>query len=109
MTWVSVPNAPCMLLALFSAPRLAVDDGWKGRVMSIVVIATLTPLPEHRDAAAGALCNAAPLLHAEPGCELYELHGGKINFVLVEQWADSASLKTHSTGEAFVASITLTD
>ena len=42
--------------------------------MSVVVVATVTPLPEHVDAVRQALLAAVPQVHAEPGCELYAMH-----------------------------------
>ena len=42
--------------------------------MSIVVVATISPKPEHTDAVAAAFAGIIPQVHAEDGCELYALH-----------------------------------
>ena len=68
--------------------------------MSVVVVATLTPLPEHVDAVREALLAAVPQVHAEPGCELYSLHEDGDGFVMVERWADADALRVHGKAEA---------
>jgi quinol monooxygenase YgiN len=68
--------------------------------MSFVVLATITPLPEHRDAVRSALEAAVPAVHAEDGCNLYALHETRDSFVLIEQWRDRAALQTHAQGPA---------
>jgi quinol monooxygenase YgiN len=71
--------------------------------VSVVVVATITPLPEHVDAVREAITAAVPQVHAEPGCELYALHEGDGVFVFVEKWADADALATHSRGAALAA------
>jgi quinol monooxygenase YgiN len=68
--------------------------------MSVVVVATITPLPEHVDAVREALRAAVPQVHAEPGCELYALHEDDGGFVMVERWADADALRVHGKAEA---------
>ena len=68
--------------------------------MSVVVVATITPLPDQVDAVREALLAAVPKVHEEPGCELYALHEGKGDFVMVERWASPEALKVHGTAEA---------
>lgn len=68
--------------------------------MSVVVVATLTPKPEHVDAVREAILAAVPKVHAEPGCELYALHEGAGAFVLVERWESVETLDVHGRGEA---------
>jgi quinol monooxygenase YgiN len=68
--------------------------------MSVVVVATITPLPEHVDAVREALRAAVPQVHAEPGCELYALHEDDDGFVMVERWADADALRVHGKAEA---------
>ena len=41
-----------------------------------------------------------PKVHAEPGCELYAVHEGKGDFVMVERWESLDALKVHGTAEA---------
>jgi quinol monooxygenase YgiN len=68
--------------------------------VSVVVVATITPKPDHVDAVRDALLAAVPKVHAEPGCELYAVHEGKGQFVMVERWESIDALKVHGTAEA---------
>jgi quinol monooxygenase YgiN len=63
--------------------------------MSVVVIATLDPLPEHRDAVVAAITEAIPRVHAEDGCELYALHEGEDRLVMIEKWSSREALTAH--------------
>jgi len=68
--------------------------------MSVPVIATITPQPEHRDAVKAALLETIPAVHAEPGCELYALHETPDGFVMVEKWASADDLGVHGKAPA---------
>jgi quinol monooxygenase YgiN len=68
--------------------------------VSVVVVATITPLPDQMDAVREAILAAVPAVHAEPGCELYALHEGDGEFVMVERWADAEALRVHGRAEA---------
>jgi quinol monooxygenase YgiN len=68
--------------------------------VSVVVVATITPKPGEEDAVREALLAAVPQVHAEPGCELYALHEGKGQFVMVERWESAEALQVHGRGEA---------
>ena len=68
--------------------------------MSVVVVATITPKPDQLDAVREALLAAVPKVHAEPGCELYALHEGKEEFVMVERWESPEAMKVHGSAEA---------
>ena len=68
--------------------------------MSVVVVATITPKPDQVEAVREAILAAVPKVHAEPGCELYAVHEGKGNFVMVERWESLDALKVHGTAEA---------
>ena len=68
--------------------------------MSVVVVATIVPKADQVDAVRTALLAAVPKVHAEPGCELYALHEGDGQFVLVEQWESPEALKVHGRAEA---------
>jgi len=68
--------------------------------MSVVVVATIAPLPEHREAVVAAFESAIPAVHAEPGCELYALHESADKLVMIEKWASKEDLATHSGGDA---------
>lgn len=69
--------------------------------MSVTVIATITPKPERFDAVREAFEQTIPLVHEEPGCELYALYASKTALVMVERWADAAALNAHGSGETF--------
>jgi quinol monooxygenase YgiN len=71
--------------------------------MSVVVVATITPLPEHRDAVIAAFTATIPQVHAEDGCELYALHQTDDRIIMVEKWASREALATHSGGPALAA------
>ena len=68
--------------------------------MSVVVVATITPKPDQVDAVREAILAAVPKVHAEPGCELYALHEGNGEFVMVERWesAGGAEGARHGRG-----------
>ena len=67
--------------------------------MSVVVVATITPVPGEEDAVREALLSSIPQVHEEPGCELYALHEGRGEFVMVERWESPEALKVHGTAE----------
>jgi quinol monooxygenase YgiN len=67
--------------------------------MSVTVVATFYPVPEHRAELIAALEKAIPRVHAEDaGCELYSLHEGDDRLVMVEKWASLADLDAHGKG-----------
>jgi quinol monooxygenase YgiN len=68
--------------------------------MSIVVVATILPLPEHREAVVEAFVQAIPKVHTEPGCELYALTEGEDRLVMVEKWSGPEALAAHDKGAA---------
>jgi quinol monooxygenase YgiN len=67
--------------------------------MSAIGLAVLLPNAEARDAVINVLRDAVPKFHAEPGCELYALHQSGDEIVIIEKWADMASLDLHANGE----------
>jgi quinol monooxygenase YgiN len=71
--------------------------------MSVVVVATVRPLPEHTDEVIAAFTAAIPDVHAEDGCELYALHRADDRLIVVERWASQEALDTHSKGAALAA------
>lgn len=71
--------------------------------MSVVVVATIIPLPEHRDAVIAAFTETIPEVHKEDGCELYALHQADDRLVMVEKWASADALRAHSRGAALAA------
>ena len=42
--------------------------------MPVIIVATVKPVPAHRDEVRAALSTAAGQVHGEDGCELYALH-----------------------------------
>jgi quinol monooxygenase YgiN len=68
--------------------------------VSVVVVAVITPKPGEEDAVRNAILGCIPKVHEEPGCELYALHEGKGEFVMVERWESPEALKVHSGAEA---------
>jgi len=68
--------------------------------VSVVVVATITPKPGEEAAVREALLTAVPAVHDEPGCELYALHEGNGEFVMVERWESAEALDAHSSGQA---------
>lgn len=72
--------------------------------MSVVVVATITPQPESRDAVREAILRAVPQVHAEPGCELYALHEADDGtFVMIERWESPEALAVHGKADALRA------
>ena len=71
--------------------------------MSVVVVATIIPLPEYRDEVIAALTGTVAQVHEEDGCELYALHQAADRLVMIEKWASPEALRTHSKGAALAA------
>ena len=71
--------------------------------MSVVVVATIKPLPEHRDAVIAAFAETIAQVHAEDGCELYALQQADDRLIMVEKWASREALAAHSRGAALAA------
>ena len=70
--------------------------------MPVVVVATISPAPEHRDAVREAVLATIPQVHAEPGCQRYALHEGQdARLVMIEQWESDEALAAHGKGEPF--------
>ncbi len=70
--------------------------------MSVIVVATITPLEGHLQDVLDALAVSVPLVHEEPGCELYSAHtDGKI-IIMVERWASQEALDVHAAGANLV-------
>ena len=68
--------------------------------MSVVVVATIKPLPEHRDEVIAVFTETIARVHAEDGCELYALQQADDRLIMVEKWASQAALDAHSRGAA---------
>lgn len=69
--------------------------------MSVIVVATVHPVPEHRAAVIAAFEDTIASVHAEDdGCQLYALHEGDDRLVMIEKWASQEALTSHSRGSA---------
>jgi quinol monooxygenase YgiN len=71
--------------------------------VSVVVVATITPLPEYRDEVIVAYTATIPQVHAEDGCELYALNQAEDRLIMIEKWASSDALRAHSQSAALAA------
>jgi quinol monooxygenase YgiN len=71
--------------------------------MSVVVVATIVPLPEHRDEVIAAFAATIAQVHAEPGCELYAMNQADDRLIVIEKWESAEALATHSQGPALAA------
>jgi quinol monooxygenase YgiN len=68
--------------------------------VSVVVVATIIPLPEYRDEVIAALTGTVAQVHEEDGCELYALHQAADRLVMIEKWASPEALRTHRKSAA---------
>ena len=67
--------------------------------MSVIVVATAFPSPEHRAEVIAAFEAAIAQVHdEEPGCELYALHEGEDRLVMIEKYASEDAVAEHSKG-----------
>jgi quinol monooxygenase YgiN len=64
--------------------------------VSVVVVATAFPIPEHRAEVVAALEAAIEQVHAEPGVELYALHEGDDRLVMIEKYTSEEARSEHS-------------
>jgi quinol monooxygenase YgiN len=70
--------------------------------MSLVVTALITPAPGRLEDVVAAFREVSPLVHQEPGCELYAAHTDGEVVVIVERWASEQDLDAHANGAALV-------
>lgn len=69
--------------------------------MTVVVVATLRPLPDRRAEVIAVLDDVIARVHAEDeGCLLYALHESPDRLVLVEKWSSPEALAAHGGGAA---------
>jgi quinol monooxygenase YgiN len=71
--------------------------------MSVVVVATIVPLAEHRDEVVAAFRETIEQIHGEDGCELYALNEAPDRLIMIEKWASPEALGAHSKGAALAA------
>jgi quinol monooxygenase YgiN len=69
--------------------------------MSVVVIATIIPIPEHRAEVIKAFETVITrVLKEEPSVERYALHEGPDRLIMIEKWASKEELAEHRTKPA---------
>ena len=68
--------------------------------MSVVVVVTAFPLPEHRAEAIAAFEEAIARVHYEPGVDLYALHEGPDRLVMIEKYESEQARSEHAKGVA---------
>ena len=68
--------------------------------MSIVVIATALPLPEHRAEVVAEFEDAIGRVHDEAGVEVYALHESPDRLVMIEKYASAEAQAAHVRGAA---------
>ncbi len=68
--------------------------------MSVIIVATAFPAPEHKAEVIAAFEAAIAQVHSEePGCELYALHEGQDGrLVMIEKYASQDAVETHIKG-----------
>ena len=72
--------------------------------MSVVVVATIRPLPEYRDEVIKAFTATISQVHAEDGCELYALNEGPDGrLVMIEKYASDEAVAAHRAGAGLAA------
>ena len=66
-----------------------------------IVVAGVYPKPGRLQEVIDVYAGIVPIVHQEPGCELFALHtDGETVFVVVK-WAAPADLQGHATGPAY--------
>jgi quinol monooxygenase YgiN len=68
--------------------------------MSIVLVATVFPIPEHRAKVIAALETAIKRVHGEPGIERYALLEGPDRLVMIEKYESKQASEAHFQGPA---------
>jgi quinol monooxygenase YgiN len=71
--------------------------------MSVVVIVTAFPVPEHRAEVIAAFEAAIISVHEEPGVELYALHEGPDRLVMIEKYTSEQARSEHRKGAALAS------
>jgi quinol monooxygenase YgiN len=71
--------------------------------MSVVVVATIVPLAEHRDEVIAAFKQTIEQVHGEDGCELYALNEAADRLIMIEKWASPEALRVHGKAAALTA------
>ena len=66
-----------------------------------IVVAGVYPKPGRLQEVIDVYAGIVPLVHQEPGCELFALHTDGETVSLVEKWATPADLHAHAAGPAY--------
>jgi quinol monooxygenase YgiN len=66
-----------------------------------IVVARVYPKPGRLQEVIDVYAPIVPLVHREPGCELFALHTDGETVFVVEKWATSAGLRGHAAGAAY--------
>jgi quinol monooxygenase YgiN len=66
-----------------------------------IVVARVYPKPGRLQEVIDVCAPIVPLVHQEPGCELFALHTDGETVFVVEKWATSAGLRGHAAGAAY--------
>jgi quinol monooxygenase YgiN len=66
-----------------------------------IVVARVYPKPGRVQEVIGVYAPIVPLVHQEPGCELFALHTDGETVFVVEKWAAPADLQDHAAGRAY--------
>jgi quinol monooxygenase YgiN len=66
-----------------------------------IVVARLYPKPSRLQEVIDVYAPIVPLVHQEPGCELFALHTDGETVLVVEKWATPADLHAHAAGPAY--------
>jgi quinol monooxygenase YgiN len=66
-----------------------------------IVVARVYPKPGRLQEVIDVYAPIVPLVHQEPGCELFALHTDGETVFVVEKWATPADLRGHAAGRAY--------
>jgi quinol monooxygenase YgiN len=66
-----------------------------------ILVARVYPKPGRVQEVIDVYAGIVPLVHQEPGCELFALHTDGETVIVVEKWATPADLQGHAAGPAY--------
>ena len=84
-----------------SSPQAAFRKGHIMADRTKIVVACVCPKPGRLQEVIDIYAGIVPLVHQEPGCELFALHTDGETVFLVEKWATPADLQAHAAGPAY--------
>lgn len=68
--------------------------------MSVLVVVSVFPAPEHREEVIAAFEATIPRVHEEPGVETYALHEGGDRLIMIEKYESGQARAEHRKGAA---------